>query len=63
MNVERRADRAGTDLSHRKRLVSTDQSPARGNWADAWMGEWGVTALVVGGVVAGGWLVLKMFGR
>jgi hypothetical protein len=33
------------------------------NWADAWMGEWGVTALVVGGVVAGGWLVLKMFGR
>ena len=33
------------------------------NWADAWMGEWGFTAMVVGGVVVGGWLVLKMFGR
>ncbi len=28
------------------------------NWADAWMGEWGVTALVVGGVVAGVWPIL-----
>ena len=31
MDVERRADRAGKDLSHRKRLVPTDQSPAGGS--------------------------------
>ncbi len=28
------------------------------NWADAWASEWGFTALVVGGVVAGGWVLV-----
>lgn len=34
-----------------------------GNWADVWMRDWGFSALVVGGIVAGGWLILKLFGR
>jgi len=32
-------------------------------WADAWVGEWGFSALVVGGVVFVGWVVMKLIGR
>ncbi len=32
-------------------------------WADPWMDEWGFVALVLGGVVVVGWVVLKMLGR
>ena len=28
-----------------------------------WMDEWGFIALVVGGVVVGGWAMLKLLGR
>ncbi len=28
-----------------------------------WMDDWGVVALVVAGIVVGGWAVLKLLGR
>lgn len=31
--------------------------------ADGWIDDWGFSALVVGGVVAGGWVLSKLFGR
>jgi len=31
--------------------------------ADVWIDDWGFTALVIGGVVAGGWVVLRRCGR
>ena len=32
-------------------------------WADACVGEWGFTALIVGGVVVIGWVGMKLLGR
>ena len=32
-------------------------------WADVWMDEWGFSALVVGGVVVGGWVIFKLLTR
>jgi hypothetical protein len=31
--------------------------------ADVWIDDWGFSALVVGVVVAGGWVLSKLFGR
>ena len=31
--------------------------------ADVWIDDWGFSALVVVGVVAGGWVLSKLFGR
>ncbi len=31
--------------------------------ADVWVDEWGFSALVVGGIVVGGWVILKRLAR
>ena len=30
---------------------------------DVWVDEWGFSALVVGGIVVGGWVILKRLAR
>ena len=45
-------------------LASVAEGAARLSMrADAWADEWGFTALVVGGIVVGGWVIAKLLFR
>ncbi len=34
-----------------------------GNWIDVWVDDWGYSALVAGGIIVGGWVIMRVLSR